>query len=180
MLGGIRVFSYRIVGPAFRDAYGNDADHADWQVTMKVSRGSVSNVQVDTLGEPATPNPMNASACFYLWPANGELVAITTVPPNADDILVYSNEADESETVPDAVIDEDGSLWLRAERDGSGIGRVYLVVAVFADEVSCCTVVAPHDKSVAAITAIEFEAALAEMECLIGGAAPDGYALIRP
>ena len=170
---------YRIVGPAFRNELGEAIDHADWQVTLTVGRGSVSNVRVDTLGTPATPNPAQASACTYLWPPNGELVAITDVPQDADRIRVYSNEAT-GDLGPDAVLDEAGGLWLRAERAGEGFGRVYLIVAEFADEIDCCTVVVPHDKSAASMELIEMEAALVELEWVEYGSPPDDYVPVGP
>ncbi len=84
---------------------------------------------------------------------------------------------------PDVVFDEGGTLWLRAERRGEGIGRVYLIVVLSGEGdgegiVECCTVVVPHDKSKARMAAIEEEAALAEALCLITGEAPEGYSLV--
>ena len=84
---------YRILGPAFRDADGNDADHADWQLTLNVEGGVVFNVQVNTLGSPATPNPVVACASTSLWPPNRKLVSVGLNLDPAFDWLVSSNES---------------------------------------------------------------------------------------
>lgn len=172
---------YRIVGAAFRDEDGNDLDHADWQLTLTVSEGEVSNVSVDTLGTPATPNPVDAAACTYLWPPNHELVDVGMPFDPTVDVLVYSSELDEEaneDGLADAVFDEQGALCLRAERSGEGIGRVYLITISSESGFECCTVVVPHDKSKAGMAIIEEEAVLAEASCLLTGEAPEGYSLV--
>jgi hypothetical protein len=172
---------YRIVGPAFRDEYGADADHADWQLTRTVSHGEVSNVSVDTLGTPATPNPGEAEACTYLWPPNHEFVEVGITADASQDALVFSSEGDgelNEDGLRDATFDEQGSLSLRAERSGEGVGRVYLVVTSSKSGLDCSTVVVPHDKSQASMAIIEEEAALAEAFYLLTEEAPEGYSLI--
>ena len=174
---------YRIIGPAFRDANDDDGDHADWQLTLNVLSGYVYNVRVNTLGVPATPNPAVAAACTYLWPPNQKMVGVGLDLDPSYELLIYSN--DPSADAGDVSIDEAGGLQLRAERDDDEIGRVYLVVAVSTDEgggelIDCCAAVVPHNKSAAAMSAIEAEAAIAQIDCLIDGAAPDGYELLNP
>ena len=110
---------YRILGPAFRDQDGEDADHADWQLTLTVSHGAISNVLVDTLGTPATPNPVEAAACTYLWPPNHELVDVGMPFDPTVNVMVFSNEPDEDDA-PDAVFDEHDALWLRASAAAKG------------------------------------------------------------
>ena len=174
---------YRIVGPAFYAADGSPADHADWQLMLTVDHGSVSHVRVNTLGTPATPNPVEAAACTYLWPPDQQMVSVGLSVAPTQELLVFSNEP--SENSADAALNANGGLLLRADRSGNGFGRVYLVVAVTRDgeggeSVDCCAVVVPHDKSKDANQTIEEEAAWAQMECLVNQAPPDGYKLIAP
>ncbi len=174
---------YRIIGPAFRDANGDPVDHADWQLTLNVLRGSVSNVRVNTLGMPATPNPVAAAACTYLWPPNHRMQSVGLDLDPSYDLLIFSNDPSADPT--DVAIDNDSGLQLRAERSGGSIGRVYLVIALTPEEegaelIDCCTVVVPHDKSEASMMDIEAEAILAQFECLHNNTPPDGYQLIAP
>lgn len=86
-----------------------------------------------------------------LWPANQQLhdVGLTfTASDNCDpslDVLVTVTSDEAPNNTPngrgprtqrqvDAVLDEDGTLWLRADRLGSGDGRVYRVTATATDE----------------------------------------------
>jgi hypothetical protein len=99
----------------------------------------------------------------------------------SQDALVLCSETDtevNEDGLPDAIFDEKGSLWLRAERSGEGIGRVYLVVTSSESGLDCSTVVVPHDKSQASMAIIEEEAALAEAFYLLTGEAPEGYSLV--
>lgn len=73
-----------------------------------------------------------------LWPPNGALMPVEVlgiVDPDGDPVTVRITEVLQDEPVtrpapnrrtPDAVVNEEG-LWLRAERLGSGSGRVYSV-----------------------------------------------------
>lgn len=173
---------YRISGPAFRDANGDDADHADWQLTLTVDHGAVSNVRVNTLGMPATPNPVEAVACTYLWPPDSQLVGVGLFSQPDTQLLVYCNEADA--TANDVAVDIDGSLQLSAERAGDGTGRIYLVLLVTDngnnEVIDCCAVVVPHDKSQAAMDQIEYEAAIAQMECLDNHEPPSSFFQLSP
>ncbi len=150
---------------------------------LTVDHGSVSHVRVNTLGTPATPNPVEAAACTYLWPPDQQMVSVGLSVAPTQELLVFSNEP--SENSADAALNANGGLLLRADRSGNGFGRVYLVVAVTRDgeggeSVDCCAVVVPHDKSKDANQTIEEEAAWAQMECLVNQAPPDGYKLIAP
>src|SRR5262249_35571715 len=69
-------------------------------------------------------------------------------------VSVFSDEDDEMQTgdgnfSPDAEDIAVGSLRLRAERQGNGDGRVYLILVEATDPsgnrgINCCTVVVPH------------------------------------
>ncbi len=76
----------------------------------------------------------------YLWPPNNKYIEISiegvTDPENdAFGIMVTGVTSDEpmSKKSPDALIDETGKLLLRAQRSGSGNGRVYEISFVAGD-----------------------------------------------
>lgn len=98
-----------------------------------------------------------------LWPPNHKLVLITTsievsdiCDPSPSVILtsVTSNEPDngiaDGNTTGDIVVDEEGNIYLRAERSGKGDGRIYTIIHTAADasdnsaEVESIVTV-PHD-----------------------------------
>lgn len=137
---------------------------------------------LDPLADTTPP----AVACTVdkesLWPPNGKLVdvGLNLVVEDAQDadptvqVFVFSNEA-ESNAAPDAVIGAE-KLELRAKRNGSGKGRVYLIVVAATDEAGntgydCCTVTVRHNQSKMAANsveqlAIEFESACELSESL--------------
>src|SRR5262249_53511268 len=101
-----------------------------------------------------------------------------TDPHPEVEIAVYSNQADTHRGGDFHTLDaqdiEAGTLQLRAERQGSDAGRIYLiqVSSVDADHtvgVDCCTVVVPHSpsKNRSELTA---QAIAAEEVCLGSGA----------
>ena len=84
-----------------------------------------------------------------LWPPNHKLVdvgfTITAMDVCDDDLDIQvsvSSDEDPSEAVgdggpvhcPDAVVQEDNSVLLRAERSGTGDGRVYVITATATDD----------------------------------------------
>lgn len=105
------------------------------------------------------------SGCL-LWPPNHKLLSIelagVTDPDGTDGLTIEITGARQDEPVqgagsgdtsPDAVI-QDGAevegLLLRAEREGGGNGRLYVVSFTASDGASSCsgavTVGAPHDR----------------------------------
>src|SRR5262245_58377819 len=82
---------------------------------------------------------------------------------------------------PDAKDIAVGSLRLRAERQGNGDGRVYLIVVEAADSTgnrgfNCCTAVVPLSHSQQAVQSAQAQAAAAQAFCLANaGMPPPGY-----
>ena len=98
-----------------------------------------------------------------LWPPSHEMVLITpswTVSDESDPspevslVSIVMNEGDntigDGHTTDDIQIGEDGSIYLRSERSGTGSGRVYTITYEAVDDcgnvaVSSATVSIPHD-----------------------------------
>jgi hypothetical protein len=80
------------------------------------------------------------------------------------------NEKGDHKYLPDAKDIGPGTLQLRAERNGKGDGRVYLIVVTATDKsgnlsFSSCTVVVPHSESKKAIADVNTQAAAAKASC---------------
>jgi hypothetical protein len=106
-----------------------------------------------------------------LWPPNHKMVDVglgVTSP-----FVVYSDEDD------GGTADASGSLLLRAERAGTGDGRVYLIATTSTDAFGvttdhCLTVVVPKSQSASAIASVNAQAAAALAQC----PSPAGYFVI--
>ena len=119
-----------------------------------------------------------------LWPPNHRLVnvglSVTVDPPDADlQIRVYAND---NASPADAADIGPGTLQVRAERQGSGDGRVYLVVVTAANaggtSFDVCSVAVPHDHSPRSIAAAQQQAAAAEAYYRENQTAPPSYNLL--
>jgi hypothetical protein len=119
-------------------------------------------VHVNNVNDPPTCN-LAQSSVASLWPPNHKLlpVSIRNVIGTGDTLTVTGVTQDEAvnglgdgDTGPDAVI-EDGNLLLRAERSGTGDGRVYRVSFNATDAEGSCsgsvTVGVPRDNKKAAV-----------------------------
>ena len=102
-------------------------------------------------------------------------------------VSVFSDEDDGAAPhSPDATDIGVGTLKLRRERDGSGDGRVYLVVVKVTDaygntSASCSTVGVPLSSSSANVASVNSQAAAAASFCSANnGAAPAGYFAVGP
>jgi len=101
-------------------------------------------------------------------------------------VSVFSDEDDAvgSNFAPDARDIGVGALRLRAERDSSADGRVYLIVVTATDAqgnvgFSCTTVVVPKDQSQASIDSVNAQAAAARAYCTANnGASPPGFFVV--
>jgi hypothetical protein len=117
--------------------------------------------------EPA-PSVTCSVADPLLWPPKHALVnvglSVNVDPPDATlHLVVYANDnaspSDAADIAPDTV-------RLRAERQGDGDGRVYLIVTTATNAAGTsfdvCTVAVPHDQSAESIDAVQQQAADAE------------------
>lgn len=134
------------------------------------------------------PPAVHASvAQDQLWPPNHGLVNVGLCTRAHDacsgalatSVTVLASEAVSAGSVGLA------PLRLRAERNGDGNGRIYLVIARATDPsrntaVACASVVVPHDHSARSVQAILAEAAAARAFCASHGAAPAGYVNAAP
>jgi hypothetical protein len=151
--------------------------------------------QVQTVGATFARIVSATVAKTRLSPLNHELVTVgLAAAVNCDatlEVKVFGNENDETATdsrgavfSPDAANIGVGTLRLRAERAGSGDGRVYLIVvrgttAAGETGVSCATVVVPRDGSSVSAAAVDSQAASAKAYCVANnGAAAPGYVVI--
>ena len=137
------------------------------------------------------PPALSASVTTgLLWPPNHDLVDVgltfsaTDNSGSASVALagVFSNEDDVTTANGDQSPDAAGSLRLRAERDATGNGRVYLIVVTATDPSlnttrRCVPVVVPKSTSAADVSAVNAAAAAAAAQCQAGGV-PAGYFVV--
>lgn len=145
-----------------------------------IDSSSVVTVTIEV--EDTQPPVITAStALSSLWPPNGKLVdvglsygATDSSGPVTTSFVVTSDEDDITpgggEKHPDAV----GSLRLRADRTGTGEGRVYLIRITATDALSntshaCLTVVVPRDQSARSIDSVNVQASDARTACTGAG-----------
>jgi len=119
-----------------------------------------------------------------LWPPNHQLVnvglSVTVDPSDANlHILVYAND---NASPADAADIGPGTLLVRSERQGSGTGRVYLVVVTATNSggtsFDVCTVAVPHDHSPGSIASAREQAAAAAAYYRAFQTAPPGFHLL--
>lgn len=116
-----------------------------------------------------------STAIGLLWPPNHKLVDVGLTFSASDNssaatttVTVYSDEDDGA--TPDGV----GLLSLRAERDGAGDGRFYLIVITATDAFSntsrsCLTVLVPKSQSAADLASVQAQASAAQSQCTGSG-----------
>ncbi|MDP3112461.1 MAG: hypothetical protein Q8M71_10205 [Thermodesulfovibrionales bacterium] len=121
--------------------------------------GNSANTCV-TLNIDKTPPVLNVTV--PPWPPNHKMVNILPLITVSDNLTsvkvelvsVVSNEPDnglgDGDTANDIVVNADGTISLRAERSGTGNGRVYTITYKATDlagnvTVSSATAIVPHD-----------------------------------
>jgi hypothetical protein len=129
-----------------------------------------------------------------LWPPDHSLVNVGLSFSATDNsgsatmsLAVFSDEDDvtpaNGDQSPDAKDVAPGTLRLRAERNATGNGRVYLIVVTATDPSlntsrRCLTVTVPRSSSSADTDAVNAEAAAAAAQCQASGFPPAGYVVV--
>ena len=130
--------------------------------------GNSSTATMDVTVEDTTPPDVSVSVNpTTLWPANHKMVKIAITIEASDicdseleiDVSVNHNQAPhdnkgvgDGNTDPDWHLDTDGTLWLRAERDGKDkTDRIYTIQVTAIDDsgnsgVDIAQVTVPHDQ----------------------------------
>jgi hypothetical protein len=126
---------------------------------------STSCVQTITVVDTTPPEFEFSVTPAILWPPNHKMVEITpswTVSDECDPspdvslVSIIAKEGDatigDGHTSDDIQIGEDGSIYLRAKRSGTGTGRIYNITYQVVDDcgnvtVRSATVTVPHDLS---------------------------------
>lgn len=160
---------------------GNDA----FTYTIDDTNGGTDTATVNvTVLDTEAPEIDVDVAVGTLWPPNHQFVDVGLSVVISDNgggftttTAVYSDEDDGAS--PDAT----GSLLLRAERSGSGDGRVYLIAVTATDasantSYQCVAVVVPKSQSAAHINSVNAQAAAAVAHCNATGTAPAGYFVV--
>lgn len=142
----------------------DDGTDASNEVTVSIQ---IADTEAPTItASVATP---------ILWSPNNKLVdvgfsfnAVDNSSGVTTSVVVYSDEPAGSDD--DAV----GMLQLRAQREGSGDGRVYLIRISATDAFSntshsCVTVVVPKSQSAAHVASVNAQAAAAQAQCTGAG-----------
>jgi hypothetical protein len=138
-----------------------------WTATDECGNSS-SCMQVITVVDTKPPEFVLSVAPTMLWPPDHKMVLITPswtvsddcVPsPDVSLIGIVANEGDntigDGQTTNDIQINEDGSIYLRSERSGTGNDRVYTITYQAVDDcgnttIRSATVSIPHDFKVLA------------------------------
>ncbi|HIJ53421.1 MAG TPA: hypothetical protein HPP66_09750 [Planctomycetes bacterium] len=134
-----------------------------WTATDECGNSS-SCVQIITVVDTTPPEFALSVTPTVLWPANHKMVLITTswtasdkcdASPEVSLVGIVMNEGDDiigdGHTSDDIRVDDDGSIYLRAERSGTGNDRVYTITYQAVDDCgniaeSSATVTVPHDQ----------------------------------
>jgi len=132
-----------------------------------------TSVEVDTLWSPN--NQMN-DVGFDLT------VEDACDPEPAISVTVYTDEPEDGSPrfAPDAAMEEAPDLELRAQREGSEDGRVYLIVVTGTDAsensaFAVTTVVVPHAVAASKVAEVRAQAAAAKTYFEANGSAPAGF-----
>ncbi len=127
--------------------------------------GAFDTNEVTIIVQDTTPPEFTLSVTpDTLWPANHKMVLITPswtasdicdASPEVSLVSITMNEGNDTKgdghTTLNIQIGDDGSIYLRAERSGSGSGRIYTITYQAVDDsgnvtVARATVMVPHDQ----------------------------------
>jgi hypothetical protein len=133
------------------------------EVTDKA--GAFDTNEVTIIVQDTTPPEFVLSVTpTTLWPVNHKMVLITPTwtvsdicdaSPEVSLVSITMNEDDEAigdgHTTDDIQVDDNGLIYLRAERSGAGSGRIYTITYQAVDDsgnaaVASATVTVPHDQ----------------------------------
>jgi photosystem II stability/assembly factor-like uncharacterized protein len=188
----------------------DDATQAKPEASCPLGDNQVSLTVDDALGAASAPDSASIDVVDTMPPVLSCTVATPVISQTNHDLIdvglastandqcegalpvsvhVFGNEDDEQNTgdghfSPDATDIAPSTLRLRAERSGTGNGRVYLIISEATDSsgnrgFSCCTVTVPLSAAKAAQTSAAQQAAVTQAFCLAnGGTAPAGYFVI--
>jgi len=166
--------------------------------TYRVTDGTVTSAAVTvniTINDTQGPAITSSLATGLLWPPNHDLINVGFSVSATDNgggavtlgYAVYSDEDDVTpaggEQSPDAKDVAPSTLRLRAERNATSDGRVYLVVVTASDASSnvshsCLTAVVPKSQSAASIAAVNAQASAASATCQSTGLPPGGWFVV--
>ena len=183
-------------------------DHASGEafpkgVTVVTCTATDTNSQTDmcsfnvTVEDNEAPQLTSSVTVPILWSPSHDLVNVglkVTATDNCDanpviSVKVFGNEDDQQPTgdgthAPDARNIAPGTLRLRSERNGTGTGRLYLIVITATDAdgnktVACQTVVVPKSQSKDSLAMVNSQATAARAYCdSHDGAPPPGFFVI--
>ncbi len=160
-----------------------------------LARDACGNETHDSVGlsivDTRAPALAVALALEWLDPLDGRLIPVGLQAETSDacdpapevHLSVHCDELRSRRPPKDAVLARDGSLLLRAAREDSGDGRVYLCQVRSTDDygnvtTGCATVVVPYDGDPASLEAVLLQADEARQECDATGHAPAGFSLL--
>jgi hypothetical protein len=171
-------------GNAYVTGYTDSTTFPTTPGAFQPTNRGIYNAFVVKIAFLQAPTVACSVAQSLLWPPNNMLVnvglTVTVTPADGSlQLLVY---ADDNASPSDAASIAPGTLQLRSQRQGSGNGRVYLIVALASNAAGTsfdvCAVVVPHDNSPMSIQAVQQRAAAAETFYRQFQAVPAGYVLL--
>jgi hypothetical protein len=157
----------------YNDGHGNSSSQTQTVIVKDTTPPTLTVSLSPTLLWPANPSALyGMSFTFY--------AADTCSPPVAKHVSVYSDEPNGG---GDATYSTSGFLTLRARRNASSDGRVYLIVVTATDAAGnstfqCKTVVVPKSNSSGWVDNVNTQAAAAVASCTATGSPLTPYVIV--